>query len=391
MRVAAPHARAQEWRLAGKALLGTYDHIYVLTLPDSPRAAHMRALLRLLAVPPDRYTLFEGAACQNWGRWDSVPLLKREREGATGGHAGRWWLPPVRRGTSSNLCTLADEKALAPPPSLFSRFPPPPRPYCLRARYARCIVNPGSGAALPRMCNELCYTLSVAGALDAFVRSPDVRPVDSQRTDARALLLEDDICATTALLRHDGRTLVRELSAAGAPDVVKLGDCYRGVEGIVPKRRTLSAAEQLTTGACAAPKGGRAAAGPLRNATRNALLDGVPRTSYCTHALGVTRRAAAHLLAQAFPASDVFDGLLTHQIVRLRGANVSFATANYSLFAQVAKTAEPTPPAALRSQNHGAALRLGEGMWLANVKGVAKGAKGKGVWKGKGLGKARKP
>ena len=43
MRVAAPHARAQEWRLAGKALLGTYDHIYVLTLPDSPRAAHMRA------------------------------------------------------------------------------------------------------------------------------------------------------------------------------------------------------------------------------------------------------------------------------------------------------------------------------------------------------------
>ena len=35
---------------------------------------------------------------------------------------------------------------------------------------------------------------------------------------------------------------------------------------------------------------GRAAAGPLRNATRNALLDGVPRTSYCTHALGVTRR-----------------------------------------------------------------------------------------------------
>ena len=113
MRVAAPHARAQEWRLAGKALLGTYDHIYVLTLPDSPRAAHMLALLRMLAVPPDRYTLFEGAACQNWGRWDSVPLLKREREGATGGHAGRWWRPPVRRGTSSNLCTLADEKALA--------------------------------------------------------------------------------------------------------------------------------------------------------------------------------------------------------------------------------------------------------------------------------------
>ena len=42
---------------------------------------------------------------------------------------------------------------------------------------AQGIVNPGSGAALPRMCNELCYTLSVAGALDAFVRSPDVRPV----------------------------------------------------------------------------------------------------------------------------------------------------------------------------------------------------------------------
>ena len=69
-------------------------------------------------MPPDRYTLFEGAACKDWGRWDSVPLLKREREGATGGHAGRWWLPPVRRGTSSNLCTLADEKALAPPPEL---------------------------------------------------------------------------------------------------------------------------------------------------------------------------------------------------------------------------------------------------------------------------------
>ena len=226
----------------------------------------------------------------------------------------------------------------------------------LPARAVRALHrHPGSGAALPRMCNELCYTLSVAGALDLFLRRP-TRPVDSQRTDARALLLEDDICATTALLRHDGRTLVRELSAAGAPDVVKLGDCYRGVEGIVPKRRTLSDAEQLTTGACAAPKGARRRrAAPERDAQRAARR----RAAHQLLHARATRRAAAHLPRRpsrvrrlrraAHPpdrAAPRRQRLVRHrQLQPLRAGGEDGG-------ADAARRAAP--------QNHGAALRLGE-------------------------------
>ncbi len=81
----------------------------------------------------------------------------------------------------------------------------------------------------------------------------------------------------------------------------------------------------------------------------------------CTHALGVSRRMAAHLVAQAFPVTDVFDNLLYSHFVRQARQHLGWRVRsfNLSLFAQVAKVAHAGPvEKAMRSQNHGKPTRL---------------------------------
>ena len=69
----------------------------------------------------------------------------------------------------------------------------------------------------------------------------------------------------------------------------------------------------------------------------NSLLPRLP-WAYCTHALAVSRRMATHLIAQAFPASDVFDNLLvSHVAPQARRQQLKLWAFNQSLFAQVAK------------------------------------------------------
>ena len=317
------------WKRAGRALLGAFDHIWVLTLPPSrsgenPRTQHMRSLLEDdLGIPRERVTMFHGASSREWGTWPDVAFLQQQRRAAA-----NWWMAP-------RLCAAGETTGLGGP------GPPP----CLQARYARCLQGPVNGT-LVRMCNELCYTLSVVSALDDFLRHPERK---------RALILEDDICATPALLSTDGRRRMWWLhSHASEWDLVKLGDCYRGLP-FVPKRHQPTQGELLTSGTCASP--GSAASGRISELP-NALLAGIP-WGYCTHALGVSRRMARHIVKNAFPATDVFDSLLVSHLAKQHGPH-RMLTLNYSVFAQVAKTGVDATslPKGLRSQNHGAPVRV---------------------------------
>ena len=319
------------WKRAGRSLLGAFDHIWVLTLPpsrsaDNTRIQHMRSLLEDdLGIPRARVTMFYGASSREWGTWPGVAFLQQQRRAAA-----NWWMAPT-------LCTAGSTTGLGGP------NPPP----CLQARYARCLQGPVNGT-LVRMCNELCYTLSVVSALDDFLRHPEHK---------RALILEDDICATPALLSTDARRQMWWLhSHASEWDLVKLGDCYRGLP-VVPKKHQPAGVELLTSGTCAPP--GSAARGGDELQLPNALLAGIP-WGYCTHALGVSRRMARHIVKNAFPATDVFDSLLVSHLAPQQGPQ-RMLTLNYSVFAQVAKTgvAAKSLPKELRSQNHGTPVRIG--------------------------------
>lgn len=328
------------WHRAGRALLGAFDHIWVLTLKgDDTRALHMRQILvEQLGLPPSKITTFYGASSREWGTWPDVPFLRKQRQPAV----PNWWLSP-------KLCAVGDYTGLGGPD-------PPP---CLQSKYERCL-RPVNGS-LPRVCNELCYTMSVVSALDDFLSSSEHQ---------RALILEDDICVTPALLSATTRKKLWWLRAhASQWDLVKLADCYRGLQ-VVPKKHKPDGVELLTSGTCASPD----TAAPVATAPPNELLPGVP-WGYCTHALGVSRRMAHHIVANAFPVTDVFDSLLISHIAKQQPAQQAF-TLNHSLFAQVAKTgvAAASLPKAMRSQNHGAPVRIGSGSAKSRGKRKSRGS-----------------
>ena len=66
---------------------------------------------------------------------------------------------------------------------------------------------------------------------------------------------------------------------------------------------------------------------------------------------------ARHIVQNAFPVTDVFDSLLVSHLARQHGP-FRMLTLNYSVFAQIAKTGVDAPKG-LRSQNHGAPVRIG--------------------------------
>ena len=284
------------------------DHVWVLTLArNQARMSHMRSLLQeTLNISTDRVTWLHGVDCREWGRWPA--LQHRQPQDA----APDWWLP--RR-----VC--ADDEA--------ARGGSEP-PGCLQTRYRSCI---GTTAPPPPVCNELCYTMSVVAALDALLRSPF----------ERALLIEDDVCATSVLHSASSVASLRWLHGHSDEwDLVKLGDCYRaGHSG----RSSSRLRDVLATGTCArafhSTASGRAYVSRLPN---NSLLPTLP-PAMCTHAMAVSRRFARHLVSQSFPATDVFDGLLISHIARQRSSRGSAAqqggfrlrSVDQALFAQVGK------------------------------------------------------
>ena len=324
---------------AGSALTRAVDHIWVLTLPRAAtRVAHMRQVLEQeLQLRADHVTYFEGASAKDWGQWPKglLPDVSTSQSGDSA-----WWLPPATC-TDDNLGRGRNE-----------------RPPCLQRRYRNCLAGAGSassassllgGSSLPAVCNEICYTLSVVGALVAFLKTGH----------QRALLLEDDVCATTALLSPSTRRPLDWMAAHSDQwDLVKLGDCFRGGRAFLGMRRgggdRSSQREMLATGTCVTREQrveDELAGRGTRRRDNNSLMPRLPR-AYCTHALAVSRRMAKYLIEQAFPASDVFDSLLIHHIapsIRQQSNDrrtSSGATAdaplklwsfNHSLFAQIAK------------------------------------------------------
>jgi len=315
------------WHAAGAALLAAFDHIWVLTLRDAPlRRTHMASLLEgQLGIAPDKITYFMGASGRLWGDWRDVAFL--ESEEAKAAKRANWWI-------HTRLCAEDGDFGLGLP------YPP----QCLRARYAACLIPSaarGSSVPLPRWCGELCYTLSVASAMDAFLKSGR----------ARALFLEDDLCATPALLASLGP--LRWLRKHRAEwDLVKLGDCYRGVRPPIERGHVAAAYERAVTGVCASSTFARADMEP------NTMPPGIPQLGFCSHALGVTRRMAQHLITQTFPVGDVFDSLLTQHIRRQNQTGMGLHFFNTSVFAQVAKAGGADVPKALRSHNHGKSLQV---------------------------------
>lgn len=314
---------------AGRALAASVDAVYVLTLPGATsRQNHMKSLLeRDLQIPASMITYFEGATCKAWGRWPPWLLALRGTLGSTQQQRPAWWLPP-------RLCS-DDEDG-------YGGDAPPP---CLQTRYRRCweVAAYSPSAPLPAVCNELCYTLSMVGALRDFLQR--------QQAVERALILEDDVCATNALLTaSSARSLAWLHSHRASWDLVKLGDCYRGYKAFFGHHKRMSPAEALATGSCATSLSGggglRFEYGRGRQLPNNTLLPRLP-WAYCTHALAVSRPMAEHLVAQAFPAADVFDGLLIgHVAPQARRARLRLHAFNQSLFAQIGKV---TPTSILPS------------------------------------------
>ena len=146
---------------------------------------------------------------------------------------------------------------------------------------------------------------------------------------------------------------IADLALPCAPDV----DCYRGMH-VVPPRHRLSGLELLTTGQCA-ERHRHASMQQSHGSPRNLILPTVPM-GQCTHALAISRRAASHLVSQAFPVSDVFDNLFyAHFARQAKRVGLNFRAFNLSLFAQVAKVTQMTyVQRAMRSQNHGAPTKL---------------------------------
>lgn len=129
------------------------------------RRQHMRALLEdQLGIPAERITYLMGASSRRWGRWRGIELLDQARERAAGRQ--HWWM-------QTTLCDSPEPKGLGNASA----------PACLRSRYAECLGRPaghdGELTVLPRLCRELCYTLSVSSALHAFLQSIHTTGVSS--------------------------------------------------------------------------------------------------------------------------------------------------------------------------------------------------------------------
>ena len=307
--------------------------MWVLTLSGSKsRQVHMRRLLHeRLKLPRSVVTFVHGASCAHWAHWKHPALLQRR-------HAARqthdWWLP-------ERTC-IGNERQRG----------------CLQTRYTQCLGIPSNGS-LPTVCNELCYTLSVVLALEAFL---------ARETVQRALILEDDVCPTTALPSPSSLSSLNWLGAHTARwDLVKLGDCYR-IGGSMRGRRMSSAIRghsrrpsvarrqaqrsALSAGTCAEGSSSRQT-WLTRN---NTILQRLP-LALCSHALALSRRAATYLVAEAFPVSDVFDSLLiSHVSAQQHVHGLLLRSVDQSLFAQLGKVRpHGFVRAELASQSHAAA------------------------------------
>jgi len=287
----------------GRGLLAAFEHILVISLRRSVQRRQWvadelgRFGLRLGAD----FSFVDAADCRTYGRWDFLPELQAalpRNHNASGQQAVPWMRKPCN-GTW--------------------------HPSCSDVEHRRCLRRTMGPDLAAKRCGEICYSLSVARALQQFLAS----------NRSRTLLLEDDICATSYLRRS--RPLLARMAAEHRWKVVKMGHCFLN-EG----RRN------ITEPVCAR---GNAPANLAPNGHSNHLMAGLGN-SFCAHTLGLTRKGASALLRLAFPVSAVFDDILAalggrfgprHQLQTLRAAGLQTLDDlgarhfKYSIFGQLSR------------------------------------------------------
>jgi uncharacterized protein YceK len=208
------------------------------------------------------FEFVDAADCRTYGRWAFLLELS-EAVQRNHNESGRQIVPWMRKpcnGTWHPTCSDHEHRP------------------CMRRR-----MKPDVAA---RRCGEICYSISVARALHHFLAS----------NRSRALLLEDDVCATAYL--HSAQPLLLRIAALRQWNVVKMGHCFLD-EGA-------SGGGNITEPTCATSAD---PAAPTPGVHSNQVYNSIGN-SYCAHALGLTRQGARALLRLGFPVSAVFDDVL---------------------------------------------------------------------------------
>ena len=247
----------------------TFEHIYVINLPRSVgRREHITRLLEeQLALSSAEWSFAPSVDCAAYGLWQGVPLLHEHERETRAGNQSVFWMRQRPCGRS-----------LGPPD-------------CHHPQFSECLRPGADGVG---RCKYVCYTLSVASALHGFLHS----------NYSRMLLLEDDVCVTSALA--DSEPLLRGLRASKHRthgwDVAKLGGCHPCdgaedddtlVDGYAKCWEHPSERPSMTF--------------PL--SSPNEIKKTLDKT-FCAHALALSRRGAELMLRLAFPVSAVFDDVL---------------------------------------------------------------------------------
>ena len=225
----------------GSLLRAAFEHVTVVSLKANGHRKWFSGMLEgQLGLHPSRdFSFVDGVDCSNWGRWEHQ-LLREKRP----------WLQP----------RTCDDGMHESPVG------------CLASELSEC-RTPGPRAVAD--CSDVCSSLAVASALHVFLKS------DRKRT----LLIQDNICPTTALMSAE--KLLTELSRT-TWSMVKLGHCYSNY----------AFGPVYDHASCAV-----GSSDPHPVAT--ALLGGMG-TSFCSHAIALVR------IPRALTANGLTRGIRAH-------------------------------------------------------------------------------
>lgn len=258
-----------EWLSIGRSLIQTFGHVTVLSLGSArDRRVHMKRLLEsTLGLKTTDHSMIDALDCEEYGRWQGSQLLDLAHVSARSGSPdAAWWL-------TEQTCV----GPLAPP-------------YCLHPGFEPCRNVSAPGLAEP--CKYVCYTLSVAIALRAFLAS----------NHTRILLLEDDVCPTPALVH--AAPILSKLRTSSGWEVVRLGHCHP-CDGTLDRPSRFNGYASCVWG----DHGHHSVPLETPDWEPNVLHSSLGKL-FCAHALGMSRRGAEQLLRLAFPVSAVFDDML---------------------------------------------------------------------------------
>lgn len=295
----------------GRALLAAFEHVLVISLTRSTlRRQHVVRELGQFDLHLGRdFEFVDAVDCHTYGRWPFISELQSVL-GRDNNSSGRQIVPWMRKPCNGTW-----------------------HPSCSDQEHRHCMRSRMKAEVAAKRCGEICYSLSVARALQQFLAS----------NRSRILLLEDDICATPYLYHAPG--LLTRLAAERRWNVVKMGHCFLN-EG---KRGGGNITEpECATAVPSTQQIGTSHGNHIYNSVGN---------SFCAHALGLSRHGAQALLRLGFPVAIVFDDVLAalggrlgprHQSQALRAAGLHSTSElgarhlKHSLFGQLSRQLRPT-------------------------------------------------